>query len=323
MNPIELDPHRVAVLGAGRLGRATARLLTKATLALYDRAPAVLDDAKRETGLDIEATTDLATAIRGAQLLVLAVPAHEQKALAETLGPHVLPDQMALLASRGVTEGFTLPHTHLRTHTCLRKIGVLGGPLHVRELAAGRRMNAVIASKFSEVVKAVQGFVADTPISLQPSKDIVGVQVAGAVANVASIAAGMAEGLELGDTARGVLLARGLLEGRAIAETLDADPETFSGLAGIGELIPRAVRSMERHLELGRALGSGQKLDAALAMVEGHVEGLSTADEAAALAERTGLFLPMVQAVHEVAAGRGQARARLEAVLAHPLAVGG
>lgn len=319
---IRLNPERVAVLGAGRLGRATARLLGSAQIVLYDREGGVLEDAQQEVEAELETTTDLARAIRGAQLLVMAVPAGELENLAQALGPHVLPDQMALLASRGVTDGFTLPHSHLRAHTCIRKLGVMGGPLHVRELSAGRRMNAVIASRFSEVVATVKRLTEKAPIFLQPSRDIVGVQVAGSVANVASIAAGLAEGLELGETARGVLLARGLLESRVVGEALGADPETFAGLAGIGELIPRAVRSMERHLALGRALGSGHDLEDARAEAEGHVEGLRTAREAVALARREGFELPLVQAVHEIAEGRAEARAQVEAVLARPLALG-
>lgn len=315
-----LDPDRVAVLGAGRLGRAVASLLRKAEVVVYDRHAAALEALAAATAHPrLSTTVDIGEAVRGASLLYLAVPASSLEALCFDLGPHALPDQMVLLASRGVTEGFQLPHEHVRKQTCLRQIGVLGGPLHVRELSAGRRMNAVIASRFQQVIDRARHLSSDAPVHFQASPDIIGVQVAGAVGNVASIAAGMSEALELGDTARGVILARGLLEAREIGVALGAGAETFSGLAGVGELIPRAVRSMERHLDLGRALGQGQSLGNALTSVSGHVEGLRTAKESVALGLRRSLELPLVSAVHAVAHEGADPRALLEAVLSLPL----
>ncbi|MEL6186882.1 MAG: NAD(P)-binding domain-containing protein, partial [Myxococcota bacterium] len=200
MSPPALDRNRVAVLGAGRLGRAVVSLLKGAHISVYDRRPSALEELAGSTDHPrLSTTTDISEAMQGASLLYLAVPASSLAELCTDLAPHGLPDQMVLLASRGVTEGFQLPHQHVRNKTCLRQIGVFGGPLHVRELSAGRRLNAVIASRFHLVVEKVREVSAGAPVHFQVSRDVIGVQVAGAVGNVASIAAGMAEALELGD----------------------------------------------------------------------------------------------------------------------------
>ena len=318
MSPIEpiLDPHRMTIIGAGRLARATAQLISDAHLVVYTRRP---HENAEGFPPSTEFCHNIADSIYRARAILLAVPTHALDAVTGELGPHILPDQIVLVASRGVTAGFKLPSEHVRKSTCIRKLGVLGGPLHVQELEAGRRMNAVIASRFSEVVDVVRTYTRQGAVSFQSTDDIIGVQIAGAIANVACIAAGMAEALELGDTARGVLQARGIVEARPIGIRLGANSDTFSGLAGLGELIPRAVTSMERHIELGRCLGRGLNLDAALQRVAGHVEGVQTAREAAQWAKTRQLELPLIRAVQEVLDGNDSPRQQLEQVLAEPL----
>jgi glycerol-3-phosphate dehydrogenase (NAD(P)+) len=157
------------------------------------------------------------------------------------------------------------------------------------------------------------------PVAFHPTRDIVGVEVAGAVANVASLAAGMAEGLGLGDTARGVLIARGIIESRYLGVALGASSETFTGLAGLGELIPSSVTSTDRHIEVGRMLADGARVDDALARVDGHVEGILTAQEAVGRARALNLELPLIGAVHDVISSARAARSALEDILARPL----
>lgn len=315
-----LDRGALALLGAGPLARATARILLigGTQVRVWARRP----EARRELEAQVPGLHGferVEDALAGAGTLFVAVPAGEIADLAERVAPHVLPDQVVLLASRGVSAGFTLPHEHIRAQTCLRKIAVFGGPLHARELEAGRRINVVIGSRYAEARDRVAQLTQGAPVAFHPTRDIVGVEVAGAIANVASLAAGMAEALGLGDTARGVLLARGIIEARQLGVALGASAETFTGLAGLGELIPRSVTSMDRHLELGRLLGEGASRDEALGRVDGHVEAVVTAEEGFACARERGLELPLLAAVAFVLAGEVEPRAALERILTEPL----
>lgn len=312
-----IDPKLVSVLGTGPFAQVVARILVPSGARI--QMLAFREDHEVEVE-GVRVLNDVEEAVRTAGLLLFAVPAGDLMDIAGRLGPFVQPDQLVLVASRGATEGFRLPHQHIREKTCLRKIGVLGGPLHVEELAAGRRLNAIIAARFTEVITAIKGLTRGTPVSFHTTRDVLGVEIAGAIANVATIAAGMTETLKLGDTARGVLLAHGIAEARRLGVALGADPETFSGLAGLGELIPRSVRSMERHVELGRKLSAGLSLDESLSQVRGHVEGVQTAREAVRKAEELDLELPLVTAIAKVLeGGKVDSRVELEAVLARPL----
>lgn len=314
-----LEPRLVSIIGAGPFARAIARIAARsgATLRVFSRS--IADRPELAQGLEgAELTSDLAYAVKQASVIVFAVPAGELDDIATRLGPHVLPDQIALLASRGITEGFVLPHQHVRRETCLRKLGVLGGPLNIGELEAGRRLNVVVATRFDEVLAATRTLTESVRVSFAPSRDLVGVSIAGAVANVAGIAAGLAEALGMGGTARGVLVARGIFEARILAVEEGADPGTFAGLAGLGELIPRDVRSMERHEELGRALAE-RSLEAALEQATGHVEGVTTTFVAAERGRARGLSLPLIEGLVAIMRGEVSPRDELDAILAEPL----
>lgn len=306
----------LTLIGAGRMAQAVARIMTKAgvTVQLYART----EEARAEMTKAVEGLVvheSLGDAVAASTVMFIAVPADELPDAANAYGEFARGDHVVLTPTRGVGDGFTLPHEMIRAKTCVRKIGYVGGPLHARELASGRQLNLVLASRYSEVIDAIRGLTKGTPVAVHRSKDVVGVQVAGAISNVASIASGMAVELDLGDTANGILLAHGLVDATRIGCALGGAPTTFSGLAGIGELLPRHVTSMDRHTDVGRALARGEKLDTALATAKLHVEGIKTANEAVALAEDRGIELSLVKAVHDVMHGKAAAQQALEAVL--------
>jgi glycerol-3-phosphate dehydrogenase (NAD(P)+) len=307
---------RMTLVGAGPLARAISRILVRGPTEVHLWARS--QDAREALRAEVPQLTvhhELEAALAGADVVLLAVPADQLADAAERYGEFARGDQVVLTAARGVGARFTLPHELIRSRTCVRQIGVLGGPLHARELATGRSINAVLATRFPRVLDTVRRLVAGAPVALHGSKDIVGVQVAGAISNVASLAAGMADALELGDTARGVLLTHGLADARKIGLALGASEGTFGGLAGLGELIPRHVTSMDRHVELGAEVARGTTLQDALQKVDGHVEGVVTAKEAMALAESRRLDLVLVRAVAQVLHGEAGPREALEAVL--------
>lgn len=315
----------VALIGGGRLAEVIARLLaastTPMTITHWARSDAVAASfAERHPRVRREAS--VAAAARHAQVVVMAVPATALDAVATAYGEVARGDQVVLHACRGVGEGFLLGHQAIRARTCVRKIVALGGPLHARDLGTGRVLAAVAASRFAEGVDAVRAVTAGTTVRVHPSSDIIGVEVAGAMSNAWTLAAGMCDALELGETARGLLLTHGLVEAQRIGLALGADAATFAGLAGLSELIPRKVTSTDRHLAHGAALALGGA-DAVLGGADAgavgpELEGVVTVRAALALAAKRRLKLPLLTAIGEVIGGR-PAREVLEAVLQRDL----
>lgn len=316
----------VAVLGAGKLGAAMATLLARSgrSVRLWARRPSlaekIVEGAAAASGgkSSLRLAGSIEEACREAAIVCFAVPTLALRAVAREAGDVARGDQVALHACRGVDEGFTLPHDVIRAETCIKKIGVLGGPLYVDDAERGRPLVAVLASRFDEVQRLVKSVTAGTRVRIHSTRDVVGVEVAGAVSNVSHIAAGLAAGLGLGETDQGILLTRGLVEATRIGVALGADRATFAGLAGVGDLIPRPVTTTRRHRRLGEEIGGGR--DAAHATdAASDLEGLRTMREARALGERLELSLPLVEAVDDVLFHGKPAGPTLEKVLAMDL----
>ncbi|MFW6369322.1 MAG: NAD(P)-binding domain-containing protein [Myxococcota bacterium] len=314
--------RKLAILGGGALGLAVARILAAGSIpfSLWSRSEATRRKASRALGGGVVVDT-VAEAAGGAGAVLLAVPAPALREVCGAYGEVATGDQVVVHACRGVAEGFTLPHEVIRQESCARKIAVLGGPLHAVEMSSGRPLAVAAASRFDEAVQAVSYAMAGSLVRVHPSRDVVGVEVAGAVSNVTALALGLADGLGLGETPRGVLKMRGLTEATSLGLALGADRETFSGLAGVGDLIPRRVAATRRHHEAGALLakeGASEATSEDLRLLEGAV----TARETRAMADRTGLSLPMVSAVAQVLSGEADPAAALESVLGLDLHLG-
>jgi len=316
---------QVAILGGGRLGKGIATVVgaTKADVRLWARRPEVREQLAAELPT-VSMVESVARAAEGAQMIMLCVPASGLREVVSQLGEIASGDQLVIHAVRGFCpdEGLLLPHRVIRQETCLRKIGVLGGPLFAPALASDQPMGAVLGCRFDEAFSLASALTAGTQVRIHPTHDLVGVETAGAVSNIAALAVGMADALELGEMARGVLLTRGLGEAARLGVALGAEAGTFAGLAGVGDLIPRAVASTERHHAVGRALVAGKSLSEALAESAGEVEGVLSANRAAAEAEQRGLGCLLIQAVDDVCQGRKAAAEAIPAVLQHHLDLG-
>ncbi|HEY4221800.1 MAG TPA: NAD(P)-binding domain-containing protein [Myxococcota bacterium] len=320
--------NTVAVIGAGKVGAAVAHLLARAghDVVVWARRTGAAAEIAQSASADerVRTARSIAEACRGASLVTFAVPAHALREAARAAGEVADGAQVALHACRGVDVHFALPHDVIRAETCIKKIAALGGPLYFDDLAqsGGRPLVAVVASRFDEVHRLVKALVKNTQVRVHSTHDVVGVEVAGAVSNVAHMAAGIAEGLGLGETDQGVLLTRGLVEAARIGGALGGERTTFAGLAGVGDLIPRPVTSTKRHRTLGAELGAPGKDAGAVLALHKDVEGVSTAREAQALGKRLELSLPLVDAVCDVLAGQPP-RAVLERVLSLDLDIDG
>jgi glycerol-3-phosphate dehydrogenase (NAD(P)+) len=264
----------------------------------------------------VVACKSVAEACDPSALVLFAVPTHALVEVAAAFGPVARGDHIVLHAARGVSAGFMLPHQSIRHETCVKKIGVLGGPLYLDDARNGRPLAAVVASRFDETFDMVRRITAGTPVRMTSTHDLVGVEVAGALSHVSALALGIAQGLGLGDTDQGLLLTRGLQEASRIGVHLGADPATFTGLAGVGDLsVPRRVTSTRKHKDFGHHLGEGKPTTAH----DATLEGVITAREAAELAHRAGLDLPLLCAIDDIVRGRVGAGPALERVLQLPL----
>ncbi len=337
-------PSAAVVLGAGPLGVAIAGVLRARGIPvrLWARRKAARDAAADVVpGLTLctsveEAVTGAGVAPGAIGIVVLGVPASGLPEVAEAYGHFAQPDHIVLHAVRGVCSTSTqvpdgnlqLAHRVIRAHTCARKIGVLGGPLYAPDLSNPKPLAVVLASPFNEPFMAVAGLTAGGSIKVHQSYDIVGVELAGAMSNVSAIAAGVAEGLDLGDTAVGVLMTRGLSETAQFAQGLGADVRTFFGLAGVGDLIPRHVASTERHREFGALLAKGTEVAVAAKKVgavsaEG-IEGMVSAREVVRYADRVGSRskLVLARAVNALCSDKASAADILDGVLSQHLELG-
>ena len=232
-----------------------------------------------------------------AELIVLAVPS-----LAFTDVAAALPGGAAVLS---LTKGLE-PTTGERLSTCLpgRPVAVLSGPNMAEEIADGLPSTAVIASADRELAEQLQHAIHSLVFRVYVNDDLVGVELCAAAKNVIALAAGGVDGLGLGDNAKASLITRGLVEMARLGEACGAQPETFSGLAGMGDLIVTCFSAYGRNRRAGELIARGRTPDEAVREIGRVVEGLTTAPALRALSHRVGVELPITEGVCEVLGGR-------------------
>jgi glycerol-3-phosphate dehydrogenase (NAD(P)+) len=299
---------RVVVVGAGSWGTAAACLLRDndhdVTLAARDPAQA---DAINETGrnpryatsarLDGIAAATIDTApIAEAELVVVAVPS---RVFGEVVAP--LPGDAPILS---LTKGLD-PATGARLSTLVgnRPVAVLSGPNIADEIIRGLPAAAVVASDDLELAVRVQVAVHSVLFRVYVSDDVAGVELCAAAKNVIALAAGGADGLSLGDNSKAALVARGLAEMRRLAESAGARPDTFAGLAGMGDLIVTCWSPSGRNRRAGELIARGARPEEAAAEIGMVVEGLTTAPVLRDLAHRLEIELPITEGVCAVLEG--------------------
>lgn len=302
------------VLGGGGFGTTLAHLLAEQgrRVLLWVRR----EEAAREIGRAhrcerylpgfhlssrLRATTDLAGAVRQAPVVLVAVPSRSMRDVARLLGDTMEGDQIVVHATKGIEIGTGLRMSEiLRRETCALKIGALSGPNLSHEIMAGKPAGAVIASRFEEVTRAVQGLFAGTRFRVYAGADVIGAEIGGAFKNIVALAAGAADGMDLGANAKALMVTRGLAEMQRYGTALGADPMTFQGLAGIGDLMATCFSPLSRNRSLGERLARGETVEAALAGLTQVAEAVPTCLAVHQQAVQMGLELHVVQAVHGV-----------------------
>jgi glycerol-3-phosphate dehydrogenase (NAD(P)+) len=326
---------KVAIVGAGSWGTALAIHLARAgcEVALWAREAEIVEGVRRsrrnplflpefELPARVVVTADIGEAAAGASAVVFVVPVQFARAVLRELRPHIGPGTPLVSASKGI-EVASLARMDEVVATELgvapERFVALSGPSFAREVAEGRPTAAVLAGANGETLAELQRSFSNGTFRFYTASDVVGVELAGALKNVVAIAAGMAEGLRLGQNATAALLTRGLHEIARLGVRLGGREETFRGLAGMGDLVLTcSPGSLSRNRTVGERLGRGERLAEILAGRE-VAEGVPTTRAAAALARRHGVEMPITVTVEAILDERLAPRAAVAALMTRSL----
>jgi glycerol-3-phosphate dehydrogenase (NAD(P)+) len=254
---------------------------------------------------ELSATADLAEAVASADLVVVGVPTSGFRQVLEQASAHMRPWVPVVSLSKGLERG-----SHLRMTEVIKEVvpghpvAALTGPNIAREIMSGMAAAAVVATEDLEVAGAIQKVVTRGLFRVYLNHDVVGCEMGGALKNVIAIAAGIGEGLGVGDNTRAAVMSRGLAELTRLGVAMGAQPSTFAGLAGMGDLIATCMSPHSRNRAVGEQLGKGRRLDDILAEMHMVAEGVKTATVALELAERHGLDLPICTVIDQVVKGQ-------------------
>jgi glycerol-3-phosphate dehydrogenase (NAD(P)+) len=321
---------QVAIVGAGSFGTALAVHLARAghTVHLWARDPELaraMSDARRNPTYLPELilpeavcpTSDLERALADCSLVISALPSHGTRDVMERAAPFVEPGATIVSATKGLEEGTLLRMSELITAivSADHAVAAMSGPSFAAEVGRGMPTAVVVAAADEEVVKRVQEDLRTNYLRLYGTSDVVGVEIGGALKNVIAIAAGVVEGMGIGQNALAGLITRGLAEISRLANALGARRDTLAGLAGLGDLVLTCTGSLSRNRHVGIELARGRSLDEIVSSMKMVAEGIKTTHAALALGARAGVELPIATQMAEVLAGRRDARAALEELM--------
>ncbi|WP_228989951.1 NAD(P)H-dependent glycerol-3-phosphate dehydrogenase [Streptomyces sp. DH8] len=306
-------PARVAVFGTGSWGTAFAVILADAgcEVALWGRRPELAEAVNTtHTNPDylpgialpdsIRATTDAAEALRGAEFAFLVVPSQTLRANLADWAPHLEPDTVLVSLMKGVELGTAELMSEVIADVAkvsADRIAVVSGPNLAKEIAERRPAAAVVACADESVAQRLQAACHTAYFRPYTNTDVVGCELGGAVKNVIGLAVGIADGMGLGDNTKGSLITRGLAETTRLGVAMGADPLTFSGLAGLGDLVATCSSPLSRNHTFGTNLGRGMTLQETIAVTKQTAEGVKSCQSVLALARRHGVDMPITETV--------------------------
>lgn len=323
----------VGVLGAGSWGTTLADLLSRAghevRIWAHEEEVVASINSSHENHLflagahlapSLVATTDSRDAVRNAPIILLAAPSHVARGVVRQVQGAVSEGAIVVSATKGIeNESLALMSDVVQEELPGVRFAALSGPSFAQEVHAGQPTAVVAAAPEQPTASAVQEVFSTRRFRVYTNRDVTGVELAGALKNVVAVAAGMLEGLGLGHNPRAALLTRGLAEITRLGVRMGADPLTFAGLAGMGDLILTATGSLSRNRALGVAMAAGESLEQYRARHRTVAEGASTARAAAALGVRHGVELPITNKVCDILYGGKQAAASVSELMERDL----
>ncbi|MEX0821740.1 MAG: NAD(P)H-dependent glycerol-3-phosphate dehydrogenase [Rhodothermales bacterium] len=308
---------RIAMLGAGSWGTALAIVLAKSghEVTLWARRPEAAEHMRRHrrnpTYLpraqlpdELSVTSVMEDAVTGCDMWVFATPSHAIRDCAKNVRGHASDDLLCVSVAKGIENNSLLTTTRV-LHDVLDTVpmahlGVLSGPSHAEEVAEEKPTTVVAAAYSTDTVHEIQSTFATSRLRVYMNHDVLGVEIAGSVKNVMAIGAGIGDGLGYGDNTKAAIVTRGLAEMKRLGLAMGAEGSTFSGLAGIGDLVVTCMSRHSRNRHVGELIGRGKRLEEVERDMSMVAEGVRTADSVHQLSVRYGIEMPITEAVYGI-----------------------
>jgi glycerol-3-phosphate dehydrogenase (NAD(P)+) len=307
---------RCAVYGTGSWGTAFAMVLADAgaQVTMWGRRPDVVDAINTgRTNPDyfpgvelpdtVRATTDPAAAARDAEFVFLSVPSQTLRGNLAEWAPLLPPDSVLVSLMKGIELGTAKRMSEVIEEVAKAgpdRIAVLSGPNLAKEIAARQPAASVVACHDEAVARRLQATCHTGYFRPYTNTDVIGCELGGAVKNVIGLAVGIADGMGLGDNTKALLITRGLAETTRLGVAMGADPLTFSGLAGLGDLVATCSSPLSRNHTFGTNLGRGMTLEQTIAVTRQTAEGVKSCESVADLARRYGVDMPITDTVVDI-----------------------
>ena len=314
---IDLKTFKIGVVGAGSWGTALADLLGskgfKIDLWAFEKevVEQIQQDKENKIFLpgfslseNIFASHDLQKVVSEKDLVLIVVPSHVMREITQQMSGHLSQETIVVSATKGIEN-----KTHLTMSGVIRDVlpeiperflAVISGPSFAKEVAQQFPTVVTVASKDTQIAGIVQYTFVTPYFRVYTSDDMLGVELGGSVKNVIAIAAGVVDGLGLGLNTRAALITRGMTEIRRLGVKLGANPRTFTGLAGFGDLVLTCTGTLSRNHTVGKKLGEGKKLNAILAEMRMVAEGVKTAKSVYNLSRKLGVEMPIAHEMYRI-----------------------
>jgi glycerol-3-phosphate dehydrogenase (NAD(P)+) len=312
----------LAVLGSGSWGTAFAKILADSSpdnsVVIYARRESIVDSINAdhrnpdyfpdiELPANLTATTDLAKAVDGAEVVVVAVPAQSARGIMADVAPHLGPETLVVSLMKGLERG-----THLRMSQMLAetlgispdRVGVVSGPNLAKEIMLKEPTASVVAATNPHVAARLAELCTTSYFRPYTNTDVIGVEIGGLVKNVIALAVGICDGSHMGDNTKASVMTRGLAETTRLAVALGGQAHTLAGLAGMGDLVATCSSPLSRNNTAGRLLARGLTAEQVSQRTSQTAEGIKSAAAVAELAAQYEVQMPITQAVVDVVEGR-------------------
>ncbi|MFH0900490.1 MAG: NAD(P)H-dependent glycerol-3-phosphate dehydrogenase [Pseudomonadota bacterium] len=325
----------IGILGGGAFGTALAKLLEarghRITIWCFPAEEARMLAATRESvrlpgfkvGPDVLPSEDVEPAVTGKEIVILVTPSHTARAVLAKTAALFDAQSVLVVGTKGIEEETLLTMSQVVREVLpapvAQRAAFVSGPTFARELASGLPAAIVVASRSPASAELVQREFSTDRLRLYTSDDVAGVELGGALKNVCAIGAGISDGLGYGHNARAALITRGLFEMARIGMRMGANPLTFAGLAGMGDLVLTCTSDLSRNRQVGLELGRGRKLDEILTSLGAVAEGVKTTRAARQLAMGLEVDIPITEVIYQVLYEGKQPNAALAELMAREL----
>jgi len=303
----------IAVIGAGSWGTTLASLLVEKgyDVTLWAREAEIADEitAKGTNSLylpevilpsGLKATSSIEEAVRNSRYILNVVPTQFARSVFQEAVNYLSNDAVVVSASKGIEQGTLLTVSDILHEVTGKEVAALSGPSFAKEVIRKLPTAVTLAAADVDTGILLQEIFNSAYFRVYTHHDVIGVELGGALKNVVAIASGICDGLGLGHSARAALITRGLVEITRLGRAMGADPMTFSGLSGLGDLVLTCTGPLSRNYSVGVNLGKGMKLREILSSTRSVAEGVATSLSAFELAREKGVEMPIIEQVYEV-----------------------